>query len=187
MGFEWLDKLAEYLAAFVPRLAIVDTTHGAVKFRYGKQPIALKPGLHFYWPLVTKFVTYPTARQSTDLRTVTTVTSDNVTLLVGGMIVYEIEDIGAIVAHTWDPDNTINDLAISAIADVVCGRYTYQELLLKRHNGELEKELFDRLKADLEDYGVRVLTVRLPDMCPTTVVKMVGGVPTMGTGKPGDS
>jgi len=187
MGFEWLNDLARYLSTFVPKLEIVDTTHGAVKFRYGKQPIALEPGLHVYWPLVTKFVSYPTARQSIDLRTVTTVTSDDVTLLVGGMVVYEIEDIAAIIAHTWDPENTIHDIAISAIADIVCGRYTYKELLTKRHNGELEEELFDRLTADLEDYGVRVLTARLPDMCPTTVVKMVGGVPTMGASKPGDS
>lgn len=180
MGFEWLNDLAYYLAAFVPRCEIVDTTQGAVKFKWGSQIVALGPGWHWYWPMTTKFVTYPTARQSTDLRTITTITKDNKTILVGAMIVYEIRHIESILAHTWDPENTVHDIAVATIADVVRGKYTFEELIHKSHAGELDIEIHERVAEALESYGVHVIMVKIPDFSPVRLYKLVGSAPKAG-------
>lgn len=180
MAFEWLGDIAQRLVDLLPKIEIVDNAHGAVKFVFGHKIVALGPGWHWYWPITTKMIVYPTARQSSDLRTITTVTNDNVTLLVGGMVVYEITDIEPILAHTWDVENTIHDLAIGAISDVVCGRYSYAQLIERKHSGELDAELRERLSQELKSYGINVIATRLPDLCPVRVYKVVGTTPKYG-------
>ena len=182
MGFDWIGDIFRRLLDLFPRVLIVDTAHGAVKFVLGKKAVSLGPGWHWYWPFTTEIKEYPTARQSLDLRTITTVTKDKVTLLIGGMIVYSISDIKSIVAHTWDADNTIHDIAVGAISNTVCGRYTYDELMARRQSGELDSEIRERVKADLGEYGINVIALRLPDLCPVRVYKVIGGA-----NKPGDS
>jgi regulator of protease activity HflC (stomatin/prohibitin superfamily) len=89
----WIGQLAEWIGRFFPRWQIVTSTHGGVKFVRGARVVPLAPGMHWFWPLTTELLLYPTARQAVDLRSQTFVTADNKTIAVGGLIVYEVKDI----------------------------------------------------------------------------------------------
>ena len=115
----WLSEIIQWLGEFIPRWIIIRTTHGGVKFVRGKRVVVLYPGIRWYWPIVTELITYPTARQTTPLRAQTLTTIDGKVVAVGGMIVYEIEDIEKLLAHSYDADQTIEDLALTAISAVV--------------------------------------------------------------------
>lgn len=168
----WISELVNWLGQFIPRWEIVDTTHGAVKFVRGSKVVALGPGWHIYWPVTTKFETYPIARQASDLRTQTIVTKDDRTVAIGGQIVYEIADIEAILARTYDPEQTIKDISLTAIHDVCC-QMTWDELKEAQRNGALDRNLRREAKKTLDSYGVKVLKTTLTDLAPCRVYRMV--------------
>src|SRR5216684_1090213 len=97
----WIGKLAEWIGAFVPRWIILDTTYGGVKYVGGKRPVALGPGIHWYWPARTTTDLYPTARQTDDLRSQTVVTADDRAIVVGAQITYEVSDIMKLLPTTF--------------------------------------------------------------------------------------
>jgi regulator of protease activity HflC (stomatin/prohibitin superfamily) len=171
-AFAWLGNLIDWFGQWVPRFEIVDTTQGAVKWIGGKKVVVLPPGQHWYWPIRTKFQSYPTARQSEDLRTQTLVTKDNVTVVVGGLVVYEIRDLEAILAHTFDPAQTIKEIALTAVSRVVVEK-TWPQLKEEHETGQLGKALKSALTRELSIYGVRVLKASLTDLAPTKVYKLI--------------
>jgi regulator of protease activity HflC (stomatin/prohibitin superfamily) len=171
----WVSEIARWVGQFVPRWVIVDTTHGAVKFVRGSKVVALGPGWHLYWPLTTNFTLYPTARQAADLRTQTVVTRDGRSIAVGGLIIYEISDIELIVAHTFDPDQTIKDISMTVVHDVCCQK-TWDEITAAQRTGELDREMRREAKKQLDSYGVRVLKTMLTDLAPCRVLRLVSSV-----------
>jgi SPFH domain/Band 7 family protein len=178
-AFAWIGNLISWFAQWVPRWVILDTTLAAVKYVKG-QPVACEPGaIHWYWPVTTTMTPYPIARQTSNLKTQTMSTADDrpMTIAVGGMIVYEISDVLKIVAHTFDPDETIRDIAMSSIHDVLC-LLTWDEIRAELRNGKLERALKAEAKKELERYGVRVLKVTLTDLAPCKVIKLVQSTST---------
>lgn len=171
-GFEWISDAVGWVGQFIPRWRIVETTRGAVKFVRGSKVVVLGPGWHVYWPVMTLFEDYPTARQGVALRAQTLVTTDDKVIAVGGLIVYEIRDLEAIVAHTFDPDETIRDITLSAIHDVCC-RKTWDELKAGQRSGRLDVELRQEAAKGLGSYGVKVLKVTLTDLAPCRVLKLI--------------
>jgi regulator of protease activity HflC (stomatin/prohibitin superfamily) len=168
----WIGWIAQWIGQFIPRWVIVDTTHGAVKWIKGSRVVALGPGLHWYWPVTTNFNTYPTARQATDLRTQTLETEDGLTIVVGGIIVYEINDVEAILAHTYDPEQTIKDISLSAIHRVLV-RKSYPAIKAEVRSGSLERDLKTEVKRELGRYGVKVIKVAITDLAKTRVYKLI--------------
>ena len=88
-------------------------------FKRGWKPKTLKPGLHFYWPLVTELETFPVVRQPVKLSRQTLTTKDNITVGVSGVVTYRIRDILAFFTNTYEGDDTIEDIALTSITQVV--------------------------------------------------------------------
>lgn len=173
----WIGEIFRWLGAFIPRWVVVDTTHGGVKFVRGSNPVAFGPGIQWYWPVTTNMHVYPTARQTANLKTQTILTRDSRTVAVGGMIVYEISDVEKIIAHTFDPDETVKDITMSAIHDVVC-MVTMDELLEGQRSGVLDRKLKAEAKRELDRYGVKVIKLTLTDLAPCRVVKLITSTST---------
>ncbi|KKN42484.1 hypothetical protein LCGC14_0712940 [marine sediment metagenome] len=169
-AFGWLGQLIEWFGRFVPRLRIVNTTLGAVKFVHGRTPKALGPGLHWYWPLVTEFSAYPTARQANALPPQTLMTSDGRSVAVSALIVYKVEDIELLVAHTFDPDNTVEDIAQGAVHDVL-SQQTWEQLFTGGR--PLYTALRQEAQKGLSPFGVKVLRVSLIDLVPCRTIRLM--------------
>jgi regulator of protease activity HflC (stomatin/prohibitin superfamily) len=168
----WISQIAEWLGRFVPRWVILDTTMGAVKFVRGARAVPLRAGVHVYWPVTTTLQTYPTARQADGLPSQTIVTADDRAIAVGGMIVYEVDDIEKILAHTFQPEQTIRDIAMTAFHDVCC-QLSWAEIKEQQRKGTLDTKLKNAAKKELEPYGVRVLKTMLTDLAPCRVIKLI--------------
>jgi regulator of protease activity HflC (stomatin/prohibitin superfamily) len=183
----WIGQIASWFGQFFPHWQIVQTTQGGVKMRafrlrdvflfrpHTMTVVALSPGLHTFWPFATALLIYPTARQATDLRPQVFVTKDDKTVLVGGLIVYEIGDIEAILASTFDPDDTIKDIALTAVHDV-CSQLTWDDLKSRQRDGSLDRDLRREAKKDLGRYGVTVLKMTLTDLAPCRVIKLANSM-----------
>jgi regulator of protease activity HflC (stomatin/prohibitin superfamily) len=174
-ALDWIGQIADWLGRFFPRWVIVETTHGAVKWVKGSRVVALGPGVHWFWPITTEFLSYPIVRQTVDLRAQTLCTTDDKSIVVGGMIVYEIYDIEAIVARTFEPDDTIKDISLSAIHDVCCQK-SWDELKEAQRTGALNRELKKEAARELDKFGVKVLKTTLTDMALCRVIKLMTSV-----------
>lgn len=170
----WISAIAEWVGQFIPRWVVVPATHGAVKFVRGSQVVNLGPGVHFYWPLVTVFVLHPVAEQTTDLPAQTITTGDGRSALVRGMVAYEVDDLEALIARNFDPDDSIRDIAGGVIHDV-CAQYaTWGEFYdAARDRRKLSRTLLAETAAALKPYGVKVLRVSLLDLALCRVYRVV--------------
>jgi regulator of protease activity HflC (stomatin/prohibitin superfamily) len=168
----WVGQIAEWFGRLIPRLVIIRTTHAAIKFVRGWKVVTCTPGLHLYWPIVTDIVTYPTARQAEELRGQTIVTTDDKTLLVAGLVIYEVEELEKLIAHTFAPQQTVKDLTLTAVHDVCC-QLSWDEIKAEQRKGTLDTKLKNEAQRALGSYGVRVTKLMLTDLAPCRVLKLV--------------
>jgi regulator of protease activity HflC (stomatin/prohibitin superfamily) len=174
----WIGQIAEWIGRFIPRLVIMPSNMGGVKYigRFGSMRVeAMPPGLHVYWPLVTEVETYPTARQTDNLPTQTISTSDGKTVAIAGLATYEVADILMLLPTTFQPDKAISEITLTAIHDVA-SRMTWEELQSEQRRGTLETKLRNAARKQLEEYGVRVIRVQLTDLAPARVLKVIQSV-----------
>lgn len=172
-AFAWIGGLVEWFGAFIPRLKIVRSTHAGVKFRQGSRPQRMGPGLHVYWPLVTEVEIIPVARQTHNLPSQSLLTKDAKQVVVGGVVVYAIGDVVATLSKNWDVYDTLNDITLVAIAEVI----TTHDLayLLENLTTEVQAKLTAVTRKKLRTYGVRVFRTALTDFSTAIIIKNLGG------------
>jgi regulator of protease activity HflC (stomatin/prohibitin superfamily) len=182
----WISQIAQWVGQFIPQWRTLEPTQAGIKVVGGRVrwwrkdlPVIVvqHDGIVCWWPAVTHITIYPVARQANDLRAQTLVTSDGRTFTVAGMIVYEIKDVVKIVAHTFDPDDTIRDIALTAIHDA-CIQHSGDSLMAGARSGSLDREMRAEAKKYLEPYGVNVLKLTLTDLAPCRVYRLVNSAPT---------
>jgi len=154
-AFAWLGQIFEALLQFVPRRVIVRATEGGVKWSLWREPIEMKPGIRFYWPLITDIEVDTVARQSFNTPTQPLQTRDGKEVVAGGVVVYHIND----VVQAWgkqnhDPANTAQDIVQAVIADVV-SRHDH-EFILNEMFGKIEGEITAKSRKQLRQFGVYV-------------------------------
>lgn len=170
-AFAWIDQIATWIGAFIPRWMILDSTEAAVKYVYGKPQLCQSGMIHWYWPVTTKWQGYPTARQTNRLETQTMETTDGKTFIVAGIITYSVNDLMALATTTWSPDGTVCELAASAIHDTCC-EFTWEELQQVQRKGTLKTKLRNEAQKQLRDYGVTVIGVQLTTLARCRVYKV---------------
>lgn len=170
-AFAWIGQVVEWFGQWIPAKVLVDPTHAAVKFIRGQKGIPLKPGMHFFWPITTTFHHYPVVRQAVDLRSQTFMTTDEVTAIAGGLVVYEVNDIELLIGHTFEPDSTIKEITIGEIHSVLCSM-SWSDIRTSLASGKLDTRLRGEVRKALEKYGVKVINVTLTDLAKCRVLKL---------------
>lgn len=170
-AFAWLREIAEWLGRFIPRWVVLDTTEGAIKYKGGRVPVTCKAGIHFYWPVRSTFVTFPTARQTDRLETQTMETSDGITFIVSGTLTHEIEDLGLLIPYTYSASATIIDLAMTAIHDI-CSDETWANLNDRKQRRSLKTALKNAAQDQLKEYGVKVHKLQINSLARCRVLKI---------------
>jgi regulator of protease activity HflC (stomatin/prohibitin superfamily) len=172
----------------VPRIIIVRATHGGVKWKRGHKVVAMNPGLHVYWPLLTDIEIIVTARQTLALPIQVLTTKDQKKVVVGTVVVYKIKDvIHAIGRMNWDVDTTINDITQAAVTSVIA-KHSFQEIIDMIGDDKSESTLTDAVRKELRPFGVSVRRCKLVDFADCRVYKIVtnaeghrSGLPTVQT------
>ncbi len=167
----WIGQIANWFGQFFPRWLIVDTTTGGVKFVRGHTVVPLGPGIHWWWPVTTTYKTYPTARQTDELRSQTLVTTDGKTIDVAALLRYRVSDVAKLLSENYQAQTTIADVSLTAIHDVCC-RMSWDELRAEQRKGTLKTKLKNAARRELEGLGVEVLEVTLTDMAICRVLKL---------------
>jgi regulator of protease activity HflC (stomatin/prohibitin superfamily) len=170
MHFEWLSQIFDALLSFFPRREIVRNTHGGVRWSLWRKPREIKPGVRFYWPLITDIEIIPTARQPHNASSQSLVTSDGEPVSIAVSIACRINDVLlAIGARNYDIDLTINERARIAAANIVLGT-EYKDLFAEDVADRLTRECRKQLKK----YGVFVESASLTDFTTCRPLNLIG-------------
>jgi len=169
----WISEIIHWFGRFIPRLVIVRATHAGVRFRRGRDAYPVPPGLHIYWPLCTEMEVIPVARQTHNLPSQALLTRDGKRVVAGGVVVYRITDIVAAISRNWDVSDTLNDISMLAITEVV----TTHDLahLLEHLTDDVQQKLTHVTRKRLRQYGVQVYRAFLTDFSECLIIRNIGG------------
>lgn len=168
----WLVELFDRLLSIIPRLILVKAYECGIKFKRGGRVIELEPGLHMHWPLFSEVTLYPTARTTMNLPMQALQTCVG-PYVVSAAVVYEMRDPVKAFTENYEIDDTISDLALVAVAEVVTTEETDDF-------STLEKRLTTLTRRRLKPFGVHVERCSLTDLAPCRVIRNVCDVPETG-------
>lgn len=174
----WLGDIFRALLKLIPQIILVRATHAGVKFRWGSHVIELRPdnglfktGIHLYWPAVTEYEVVPVKRQTTNLQPQYLTTKDRKTIGVSGILVYEINDVIKLLTECYDYEDTIRDLALAAVKEVII---QYDFGYLQDNGKKIDQELSRTLREQLRRFGVKTIRVTLSDFSQCRVIALWG-------------
>lgn len=172
-AFGWIADLFETAKSFCPHLIIVKRTEGGVKFVHGHKVKVLKPGLRWYWPLVTDYEIVPVVRQVLNLLPQTLLTDDGKTVIASTVIIYRVADVEAFLVENHDADEAIAEVAVAALRDAIVEETL--DGLQKNNRKKIDNRLTKQAETMLSLFGVEVEAVKLKSFAPATVYSIVGG------------
>jgi regulator of protease activity HflC (stomatin/prohibitin superfamily) len=172
-ALDWISEAARWLASWIPRLLIVLATERGVRFRHGNVVSILEPGLRVYWPIVTKVRVVNVMRSVQNLSTQTLTTHDGVTVIVSGVLVYNVADVKRFLVENHDAEAGIDEVACAGIRQVVLSM-TLDEIREASIGGGLADKLRAQTRKLLAPFGVRVEYCRLTDCAPAQVHSLQG-------------
>jgi regulator of protease activity HflC (stomatin/prohibitin superfamily) len=149
----------------------VPATHAGVAFARGHLVKEWKPGLHWYWPLVTTYKLLATVRQTQMIRSKVVMTRDLQTVIVGALVTYIVDDVVAAIAKIADLPSDIMERSLEAILYEV-SLSTLEEIQADRPG--FNRSLTVRVSGALNGYGVHILQAQLTEFAPCRAFALTG-------------
>jgi len=140
---------------------------------HGRRIKEWKPGLHWYWPLVTTYKIVMTVRQTQRIQSKIVMTRDLRTVTAGALVTYIVDDVVAAVAKVADLPSDIMERSQAAIFAEL-SESTLEEVQADRLG--FNARLTERLSAVLNGYGVHVLQGQLTEFAPCRAFAVNGHV-----------
>jgi regulator of protease activity HflC (stomatin/prohibitin superfamily) len=170
-AFGWIGEIFQTLLRFLPWLVIVPATQAGVAFVHGRRVKEWKPGLHWYWPLVTTYKLMTTVRQTQRIQSKVIMTKDLKTVTVGALVTYYVDDVVAAVAKIADLPSDIMERSQGAILTEISEKTLEQ---IQRDRADFNAGLTARVGEALNGYGVRVLQAQLSEFAPCRAIAING-------------
>jgi regulator of protease activity HflC (stomatin/prohibitin superfamily) len=170
-AFGWIGEIFQSLLKLIPWLVIVPATHGGVAFVRGHRVKEWKPGLHWYWPVVTTYKLMATVRQTQMIQSKVVMTKDLRTVVVGALVTCFVDDVVVALTKIADLPSDIMERSLGAILAQV-GENTLEEIQADRAG--FNKNLTERVSKALNGYGVQVLQAQLTEFAPCQAYAISG-------------
>ena len=170
-AFGWIGEIFRTLLRVVPWLVIVPATHAGVAFVHGHRVKEWKPGLNWYWPVVTTFKLMATVRQTQLIQSKVVMTKDLKTVTVGALVTYFIDDIVSALVKIADLPSDIMERTQGAILTEVA-EHTLEDIQRDRRSFNIK--VTERVSKELSGYGVQVLQAQLTEFAPVRAISING-------------
>lgn len=169
----WLNEAMVWLASWIPRLVIVLASEKGIRYRHGSDVSVLDPGLHVYWPIVTRVQIVNVNRQVLNLSMQTLTTADGRTIIASGVLVYRIVDVERYLVANHDADAGIDEVTCAAIRQVLLAM-DLELIQAASVGGGMDDKLRRQARKVLASFGVRVESCRLTDCAQARVLSLAG-------------
>lgn len=165
-----LDRIVDTIGLIwdyiVPYVVIMEYQVG-VQLRWGKYKRVINAG--FYWkiPLADFIIIEHCAITTIGLPPQSLTTKDGKTVVVKGMIKYNIEDAHTYCLKVWDAQDALVDTACGIIKETVNER-SWDEL----REGKIDGLISRRVTSKMKEYGINVSWVTLTDMAEMKSIRL---------------
>ncbi len=171
-AFAWIQQLWTFITSLIPHLALMQKNYGGVKFKRGGKVKEIKPGLYWWWPIITNVEEIPTKQQTIRLESQSLTTKDDISVTTSLIVVYNITDVVTAIVDV-DVEDVIGDTALFSAVEVVTPK-TFEECKTELAS-KIPKLLKQKCHRDLSKIGVSVKKAFLCDFAETTVYSVMGG------------
>ena len=164
----WFAELFNTILSIIPRLHHIPATHGGVLFGRNGKVKELEAGNRWYWPLIHSVYSYPVVRTTMNLPMQTVwMARRQRSYCAGAAISYEVDDVIAAHAESYDIEEVISDVVSIVVTEVISGWFTGGAVALAH-----AVTIASRRK--LKTFGVRILKVGFTDFSPIRVYRLIG-------------
>lgn len=166
----WVEAILDRIADLWPFVR-VKTYQAGVRFRGGKGPALLEPGVHFaIWWFDEVFMVDIT-QQPINLPTQSITTADGVPVSFSANIIYRVDDAVTLFTAIRDFEDSVTAIAMSHLAKKVRA-WSMEEL--RTGQDELERSLERTLQTRVRDWGVKIIDVGLTDLVQARAYRLLG-------------
>jgi regulator of protease activity HflC (stomatin/prohibitin superfamily) len=162
------DKLLDLLISFGERVLpfeVINHYDRGVRLRFGKavskdgKPTILDPGLHWKWPFIDDINSHMVKATTMDLKEQTITTKDDKSIVVRGVVKYEIDDVATLLLEVDTPTAAVADMSMGILRDTLIGK-NWDEC----NDPDLSKEITSKIKREAKKWGIDVKAVTLTDL-----------------------
>lgn len=151
--------------ALFPRIMHVKPYELGIKFIWGKEVKIINPGWSTYWPISTQIDIIPIVRQIQNLPHQTLTTRDNKSIIVSGVVIYQIYDIKKYMLNNFDTIESVTEIARSCLK-ILVSDLSFEEI----RTAEVPLE---DIQEAMESMGLEVEALKVTDIAQTRVINLV--------------
>jgi len=171
-----LEKLIDLIAAGWDRLAPIeelDAYQGGGVMRQGHYHRTIGPGgWHWKWPVLERVIPVEICVTTHRLQPQTITTKDDVSVVVAGIVKYQINDVREYVTKIWDQADVLNDAVAGAVHTAVSG-LAYSELVQQRP----EQRVLELARKKVNPYGFQLLDFTFTDFGRVKSLRLITRTP----------
>lgn len=151
----------------IPGLTFIRPTQRGLHEKGGKYHRYLEDGVHTYVPIYDQIKKVNVTEQSVNIRPSDMITKDNLNAEVDMVIYYQVrkneESVKKARYNVEDYEKQITSLAQTTARDII-GRKKFETVNSDR--SELNKELYEELEAETNNWGIDVVRVEMEEITP---------------------
>jgi regulator of protease activity HflC (stomatin/prohibitin superfamily) len=156
------EKLIDVILQFIDNIkpwVVVPVYDRGVRLRWGLNRGLLKPGFHWKIPFADEVLSHMVMTTTINLSEQTITTKDWKSIVVKGVIKYEVDNVEKLMLEVNDPIDAISDMAKGIIRTVFINR-DWAEC----NNDAVASEITKKVKTEAEKWGIDVKKVTLTDL-----------------------
>jgi regulator of protease activity HflC (stomatin/prohibitin superfamily) len=157
-----LEPLFNFLAQIrdkiIPCTIISVYERGAV-LRLGHYHRTVEPGLRWHWPLIEKLTAEITAIATLRLQPQTCTTKDRKSIVVAGVVKYQLVDVQAYVCKVFDAQDVLFDISMGAILKEI-RLLTYDQLV----DQPPEAKIASAIRRQVKEFGFEIISMTFIDI-----------------------
>lgn len=162
----WVKEILDVITGFFKWWVIVEPWEQGLRVRFGKHIKKLRAGLHFRIPFLDMVYIQESRMRMVSMSAQTVTSLDGKTITLVSSVGYSIEDVVKLYTSIAQPDSTICNTVLAAIADFVA-THDMAEL----SPGNIEKNARERLER--LDYGLRFEEVRITNYAVVKTLRLI--------------
>lgn len=129
-----------------------------VKDRHGNVKV-LEPGLHWRWPFIEVIASHMVKPTTMDLSEQTLTTKDGLSIVVRGVLKYEVSDVATLLLEVDSPQAAVADMSMGIIRDAFVER-DWKEC----NDPSLPGQIAIKIRREAKRWGINVLQLTLTDL-----------------------
>lgn len=168
----WVGDVARALREWLlPSMSVVLCSQAGVRYRKGKEPTLLKPGVYWYWSPLTDIEVCDVVQQPLTTEEQHLVTLDGKTVSAGVACTYRITNPLLWDRQFTDPEETLGDASQAAVRRLVVHSRLENMIAL---GSQLDKALLGQVKRETQGMGVEIIHARFTSLAPSRVLSLLG-------------